>query len=191
MKTKLWALVASVNLVLVCMLGTLVQLDNIPVITDQALPPLFFAFLAALLMSIVLAIMNISAGIKEGKALAGGGNLSYTLGTIARAKYAILPFFLLHALFWVTVLFMGLLPKMAPLLLVFAISPLCLVYSFLILAGTSVYSGVAIWQLQREGRIDSKQHMRYLMCQVFFVAGTISVAMLLGKLKKPAQNREG
>ena len=190
MKKKLWAFVASVYLVMACMLVALWQID-LPVTEDFVLPSVFYVLLGLVLLSVLLAIINIRTATKESKALTAADSLNDTLKTVALAKYALLVFFIVQMVFWARFFFTVINPLMGPLILVLAISPLCLAYNLLLLAGTSLYSGLAIWQLQEGELLGSKQHFRYLVCQVFFVADVIAIALLLRKLKRAEKALKG
>ncbi|MDR1131063.1 MAG: hypothetical protein LBL15_01415 [Oscillospiraceae bacterium] len=181
MKKNLSALLAALYLVQIFLVLTFKFMPE-SVTADYQIPPLAYFLFGFLLLSVVLAVINIIRGIKAYMASLYHVGMNDSFGTILAFKIGLVPFFLINFVLWAVVFVIGAFNPFMMFLWIFI--PFGIGYTYLMLLATSAYTIPHIIRLKRGGHLTKRQCVFHVVLQLLFVTDVIDSIIFYSKYRK-------
>jgi hypothetical protein len=179
MKKRLLALLLTLHLVQIFSVITFRCMPK-PITVDYQIPALAYCLFGLLLLSVVLATINIIHGFKGYKTL-NNRETAYSFGAILAFKIGFIPFFAITFAAWA---FFALATMNPLLIFLWLLIPFGIGYSYFMLLATSSYTIPHMIRLMRSGRITKGKCALHVILQLLFVTDVIGSAVFFGKYRK-------
>lgn len=138
-------------------------------------------FLLSVILSVVLFIINIVCAVRILISALMNQDKVNKFPTIAAYKLGLIPFFIINFVLWL--IFAG--ATANPFLfLLWIIIPVGIIYTYMVLLGTSCYSISQIVILCKKGILTKKQSIFHIILQLFFLADIFDCLYLCLKFRK-------
>lgn len=137
-------------------------------------------FIADIVLSIVLAGVNIVKAVTIHKQITPGEKESHNIGMLVIMKFGLLPFYVIHFLFWISAAFLASTPFTLPL---WIIVPFGFLYGFMVMLVSTVHGISQIVFLGREEILTKKQCAIHSILQLIPFVDAISCLNIYLKTK--------
>jgi len=138
-------------------------------------------FIADIVLSIVLAGANIVKAVTIHKRITPGEKESHNIGTLVIMKFVLLPFYVIHFLFWISAAFLASTPFTLPL---WIIVPFGFMYGFMVMLVSAVLGISQMIFFGRESILTKKQTAIHSIWQLIPFVDAISCLNIYLKTKK-------
>ena len=145
------------------------------------IPGGIYTFFAFLVLSIVLAVINIVSAVKSLK-INSESETKKPLKTIMWFKLGLIPFFIIHFFIWVIA--MGSTANPFLMVLWVIIPAIFFIYAYMVLLATSSYPIIQIIKMCRRGVFTKGKCAFHIIMQLLFFADVVDTVCLFFKYRK-------